>query len=107
MSMTSLSDSFEDRYEHGDQGCGVKKRPEGLKEASSLPPKWQLVWQLEELLGVELSIWGKKRPNPRKEDFQKLLDAMEDRFGVKAMCIEDFADDLEDLKIEDDNGGEK
>ena len=99
----NLSDTFENSYEHGNQSCGLSERPETRKDASSLPPKWQLVWQLEELLGVELSIWGKKRPNPRKEDFEKLLDAMEDRFGVTAMAVDDF-EDLENLKLE--NGGE-
>ena len=87
MSGQSLSEAFEESYSNGRYGVDGD-RPESLEEAVCLPPVWQRVWALEEALDIRLSVWGKKRPNPRKVDWDKILDSLCDELGIEPVLVE-------------------
>ena len=81
---SSIGDVIEERYSGGQYSYD---RPSGLDEAFQLPPKWQLLWRLEETLGVETGAWGKRKPELLKQDFQNILEAIEEEFQVKTVTI--------------------
>ena len=82
--MTSISDVIEQKYSNGQYRYD---RPETVADAASLPPKWQLVWKLEEILGLETSAWGKRKPEFKKSDLQEMLDCIQSEFQVEPVVI--------------------
>lgn len=82
--MSTIGDVIEERYSGGQYSYD---RPDSLEGALNLPPKWKLLWRLEETLGVETGAWGKRKPELLKQDFQNILDAIEEEFEVKTVTI--------------------
>jgi len=84
--MSSIGDVIEDKYSNGAYSYS---RPSSIEEAGKLPPRWQLVWRLEETLGIETGAWGKRKPELLKQDFQNILESIEEEFQVKTVTIVD------------------
>jgi len=84
-----LKEAFEESYEDGRYGSGSDGRPESLEDARTLAPKWQKIWQLEEILGIELDVWQKKRATSlTSEDLDKVLEKLVDELNVKPVLVE-------------------
>jgi len=81
---SSISDVIEEKYSNGAYSYS---RPSCVEDAGKLPPRWQLLWRLEETLNVETGAWGKRKPELLKQDFQNMLKAIEEEFQVKSVTV--------------------
>lgn len=85
----SLTDAFNKNYEGGRAGFSSPgDRPDNVEEVSVLPPRWRKAWLLEELAGVELSIWSKSRAKFNNSDLDELLDGLMNEMNVKPALLE-------------------
>jgi len=85
----SLTDAFNKNYEGGRAGFSSPgDRPEKLEQVAKLPPRWRKAWLLEEMAGVETSIWNKSRAKLNNSDLDSLLDGFMKEFNVRPALVE-------------------
>jgi len=85
----SLTDAFNKNYEGGRAGFSSPgDRPEKLEQVVKLPPRWRKAWLLEEMAGVETSIWNKSRAKLNNSDLDSLLDGFMKEFNVRPALVE-------------------
>lgn len=85
----SLSEAFNKNYEGGRAGFSSPgDRPESVEDVAKLPPRWRKAWLLEELAGVETSIWSKTRAKLNNSDLDSLLDGLMQEMNVRPGLVE-------------------
>lgn len=97
----ALSESFNEKYEGGRSGYqSPDARPSSLEDVHSLSSRWQTLWMIEELYGIELEIWSKNRAKLNLDDIREILDAaLESEEAVPAVVTELVENDH--LEVED------
>jgi hypothetical protein len=98
----SLSNTFNQKYEGGRSGFqSPDDRPENLEQVQSLSPRWQQLWMLEELLGVELEIWDKNRAKLNTNDIEEILNSTLESLDAVPVIVENLIEEnKEEVKKE-------
>lgn len=88
--MSSLSESFEQKYSGGRSGYqSPDSRPENIQGVLSLSPRWQRLWMMEELFDVRLEIWSKNRAKLNMDDIETLFEAALEQMDAVPVVLEE------------------
>jgi len=97
----SLSNTFNEKYEGGRSGFqSPDSRPDSFEEVQSLSPRWQQLWMLEELLEVELEIWGKNRAKLNTNDIEEILESTLESLDAVPVIVENLMEENKEVKKE-------